>query len=119
MLGCALLLAALAFFLTEKFREARNTEIANEARIIDEIGDIYELFNAKAEEFATKHDEYIKNIDNSTSFYYNIPDNYNRLVDDTKAYEKFLVELDDLDDYLYDHCIRKFYSNVTREIWKR
>ena len=80
MLGFTLLLAALLFFLGEQYKIARNTEIANERQVMDEIGDFYKLFNEKTEEFSIKHDEFIKLIDDTTAFYKNVPDNYNTLI---------------------------------------
>lgn len=111
MLGFTLLLAALLFFLGEQYKIARNTEIANERQIMDEIGDFYKLFNEKTEEFSSRHDEFIKLVDDATTFHKNVPDNYNILIDAAKNFEIFLTEIDDMDNYLYDSCYRKFYSD--------
>ena len=112
MLGFSLLLSGALFYLGEKYKEAREKEMHDEQKIMDEIGDFYNLFNEKSEQFSSKHDEFIKLVDDATTFYKNVPDNYNALIETATNYEKFLVEVDDMDDYLYNNCYRKFYSNA-------
>ena len=110
MIGISLILASVIFFITSNAKAEKERQIEEEKRIIDEIGDIYKKFTDKAEEFADKHEEFIKAVDEDTAFFSVVPDNYGKMVESAKEYEKFLVEIDDMDSYLEKNC-KKTYSD--------
>ena len=111
MIGISLIIASVIFVFSENIKKEKQRQIDEENEIMDEIGSKYKIFTSKAEEFANKHESFIKTIDEDTSYFNVVPDNYNKLIDATKEYEKALTEIDDMDDYLYKNCKNKFYSN--------
>jgi len=111
MIGISLVIASLVFVFTQNVKAEKQKEIDDENAIMDEIGEVYTVFTKKAEEFADAHDEFIENIDKKTEYFDMVPDHYNELVENAKKYEQSLVEIDDMDTYLYDRCTgNKFYS---------
>ena len=113
MIGISLILASIIFFITSNAKAEKLKQIEAEKAIIDEIGDIYKQFTAKAEEFADKHEEFIKAIDEDTAFFSVVPDNYGKMTESAKEYEKFLVEIDDMDTYLEKHCGKTYSDKAT------
>jgi hypothetical protein len=111
MLGASLILASVIFVVSNNIKEEKNKQIREEQEVIDEIGSNYKVFTEKAEAFATKHEELIKLIDEDTSYFSIIADNYGKMTEALKDYEASLKEIDDMDTYLHDHCDRKkFYT---------
>ncbi len=110
MLGISLILASVVFIISNNFKAEKQKVIDEERAIIDEIGDFYESFKTKLDQFSEKHDEFIGTVDDKTAYYAIIPGNYDKLISYTKEYETFLTELDDFDSYLYENCKGKFYS---------
>ncbi len=111
MIGISLVIASLIFVFSQDVKAEKQKEIDNENAIMDEIGDIYTAFTKKAEEFADTHEAFIKNIDDKTEYFDIVPDNYQDLLKSAINYENTLVEIDDMDSYLYERCTgNHFYS---------
>ena len=112
MIGISLVIASIIFVISSNIKAAKQKEIDEEDKVMDEIGDIYVKFNIMAEDFASKHDSFIKTVDNDTAYFAIVADNYNKLIAAAKEYETALTEINDMDTYLFKNCRKKFYSNA-------
>ena len=110
MIGISLLISSGIYVIANNFKNEKQKAIDEEKVIIDEIGDLYKQFNEKEVDFNTKREEYIKTVDNGSTYFASMPANYNKMIAKAKEYEELLVELDDFDTFLYASCKNHTYS---------
>jgi hypothetical protein len=112
MIGVSLLIASGVFVATNSFKEGKKKEIEDEKIIMDEIGNVYKTFSDKISEFSEKHNTFLKDVDDLTQFFADIPKNYENLKTLTIEYEKNMTEIDDMDSFLVEKCKKdQYYSD--------
>jgi len=111
ILGFTFILSGVIFSFVNSYKEEKNNEIQEEADIIDEIIDVYEIFKNKTEEYSTKRDEINNDIADYTSYYSGMEERYEEMTEKLNEYEELVKEVEDAAYYLKNHCINKTYSN--------
>ena len=111
MIGTSLIVASIIFLISNNFKEQKQKEIDDENAIIAKINDEYKKFNDNLELFKDKHNDFLTYVDSKTSFFADIPKNYSDIEKVYNEYSEYLKQMDKDDNYLYDNCKGKFYSD--------
>ncbi len=111
MIGISLLISSGIYVIANNFKNERQKAIDEEKVIIDEVGDLYKQFNKKAKDFNAKREEYIKVVEDGSTYFASMPKKYSNMTEKAKEYESLLVELDDFDTFLYASCKDHTYSS--------
>lgn len=111
IVGITLIISGIIYTIVETNKEAKKIKIKEENQIIDEIVDIYEVFQKKVNDFSHQRDAYLDKIIDYTSYYSGMEARYNDIIKVIKEYESKLSEIEDSAVYLNAHCPNQNYSS--------
>ena len=110
LFGFTFILSGVIFTFTKVYKDEKEREREAESAIVDEIGNIYQTFFNKTNEINDERNILLDDVADYISFYSNMYDDYDGMVEKFNNFETKLVELDDMSSYLKDNC-KKAYSS--------
>ena len=110
LFGLAFILSGVIFTFTKIYKDDKARAIEKEDVIVDEIGDIYEKFYDMADSLNEYRNALIDEISEYTSYYSNMVEDADDMLEKVKVYEEKLIELEDISTYLKENCQLKYSS---------
>lgn len=115
LLGLTFIFSGVIYTFVSSYKDEKEEKKKEEVIIADEIGNVYKTFYQKEDDLSSFRKDLIKEFNEYVSFYSEMEEGYDDMVDNFKKYEVYVQEIEDTSSYLKDKCKSKYSSSDANE----
>ena len=108
LIGVTFIISGILFTVVNNYKDEKREKIKKEQEIADEIGNVYATFYDKEKELSEYRDTLLKDINDFSVFYTEMPDGYGAVFSKVGKYETMISEIDDISSYLKGVCTKRY-----------
>lgn len=109
LLGLSFIISGVLFtVVSATVKEDKKKAIEEDSKIADEIGNVYDTFFEKEKALSSYRNSLNKDISNYVVFYTDMPDGYQKIIDEITKYDTYVKEVNDVSSYLSEKCSKNY-----------
>lgn len=108
LIGFTLIVSGIIYTFAKTYKDDKEDKYKADSVIADEIGNVYKTFYEKEEKLSKYSSEVNKEIINYVSYYSEMPEKYDEVINKLDDYQKYVHEVEDISSYLKETCKEKY-----------
>lgn len=108
LVGITFIISGVIFTLVNNYKVDKKEKIEVEIEIADEIGNVYATFYDKEKELSSYRDSFLKDVNDFSVFYTEMPAGYGKVNEEVGNYETKITEIEDISTYLKEKCQKRY-----------